>query len=68
MSDQHSPPLSAIPTGPRNRRFHASHLYTEAMPRDASADLEIIDLCEYEAELSEGTAHSGRSALIGRRP
>jgi cyclopropane fatty-acyl-phospholipid synthase-like methyltransferase len=47
------------------------HLYTEAMLRDSFAGLEIVALREYEAELAEGTAHRGRSALIGlvaRRP
>ena len=48
-----------------------SHLYTEAMLREALADLEIVTLREYEAELAEGSGHHGRSALIGmvaRRP
>lgn len=43
----------------------ASHLYTEAMLRTAFASLNILDLQEYEAELSEGSGHSGRSALVG---
>lgn len=42
-----------------------SHLYTEAMLREAFADFELIDLRDYEAELTEGDRHSGRSALIG---
>ena len=41
------------------------NLYTEPMLRTAFAALEILDLREYEAELTEGTQHSGRSALIG---
>ena len=49
-----------------------SHLYTEALLREAFADLEIIELREYEAELAEGSGHCGHSALIGlvarRRP
>jgi SAM-dependent methyltransferase len=48
-----------------------SHLYTEAMLREAFAALEILELREYEAEVSEGLGHHGRSALIGlvaRRP
>lgn len=48
-----------------------SHLYTEAMLREAFADFELIDLRDYEAELTEGDRHTGRSALIGlvaRRP
>ena len=43
----------------------ASHLYTEAMLRAAFADLEILTLREYDADVSEGSGHSGRSALIG---
>ena len=48
-----------------------SHLYTEPMLREAFSELEIIELREYETELSEGSGHHGRSALIGmvaRRP
>ena len=42
-----------------------SHLYTAPMLREAFTALQIIELREYEAELSEGTQHSGRSALVG---
>ncbi len=42
-----------------------SHLYTEAMLREAFADFELIELRDYEAELTEGDRHRGRSALIG---
>lgn len=42
-----------------------SHLYTEPLLRDAFADMECIELREYEAELAEGSGHCGRSALIG---
>lgn len=42
-----------------------SHLYTEAMLREAFADMELLTLSEYEAELTEGDGHHGRSALIG---
>jgi 2-polyprenyl-3-methyl-5-hydroxy-6-metoxy-1,4-benzoquinol methylase len=48
-----------------------SHLYTEALLREAFAALQIEDLVAYEAELAEGTQHRGRSALVGlvaRRP
>lgn len=41
------------------------HLYTEALMRDAFSDMTILDLQAYEAVLSEGTQHSGQSALIG---
>ncbi|MDP1900610.1 MAG: class I SAM-dependent methyltransferase [Rubrivivax sp.] len=42
-----------------------SHLYTESLLREAFADLEITELREYEAEVTEGTGHRGHSALIG---
>lgn len=42
-----------------------SHLYTEAMLREAFADFEVLTLREYEAELKEGDRHTGMSALIG---
>jgi len=48
-----------------------SHLYTEALLREAFADLDIVELRDYEADLAEGSGHHGRSALIGlvaRRP
>ncbi|HEX6318625.1 MAG TPA: class I SAM-dependent methyltransferase [Burkholderiales bacterium] len=47
------------------------NLYTADMLRAAFADLEILELREYEAELGEGAAHAGRSAvvdLVARRP
>ena len=42
-----------------------SHLYTPGLLREAFADFDMIDLREYEAELTEGDRHHGRSALIG---
>jgi hypothetical protein len=48
-----------------------SHLYTEALLREAFAGLDLLELSEYEGELAEGSGHSGHSALIGliaRRP
>ena len=42
-----------------------SHLYTEALLRQAFADMDIVELREYEADLAEGSGHNGRSALIG---
>ncbi len=47
------------------------NLYTEALLRDAFADFELLVLREYEDELTEGSGHRGRSAvidLIARRP
>ena len=41
------------------------HLYTENMIRALIGDLEPIDLCLYEKELSEGPKHTGKSALLG---
>ena len=43
----------------------ASHLYTEQLLRESFAELRILELKEFEANLAEGTGHSGRSALIG---
>lgn len=43
----------------------ASHLYTADLLREAFSDLEIISLRDYEADVNEGTGHSGKSALIG---
>lgn len=42
-----------------------SHLYTGAMLREAFAPMEILALRDYEADLGEGKAHCGRSALVG---
>jgi SAM-dependent methyltransferase len=42
-----------------------SHLYTEAMLRQAFAALDITVLRDYEAEVHEGSGHHGLSALIG---
>lgn len=44
---------------------HLSHLYTEALLRSAFAALQIVELRDYEADLSEGVRHTGRSALVG---
>ena len=47
------------------------NLYTEAWLRRCLADWAILRIDEYEDELSEGSGHCGRSALIGvvaRRP
>jgi SAM-dependent methyltransferase len=57
--------------GPRQLEYRtggppiASHLYTPALLREAFAELEILELLEYEAEVAEGTGHKGWSALIG---
>lgn len=42
-----------------------SHLYTEALLRQAFAALDIQVLQEYESDVQEGNGHRGRSALIG---
>ena len=39
-------------------------LYTEDLLREAFGALEILELRAYEAELSEGTRHTGMSAVI----
>lgn len=41
------------------------HLYTEEMIRELAKGFEILDLCCYEKELSEGARHTGMSALLG---
>jgi SAM-dependent methyltransferase len=41
------------------------HLYTEALLRVAFSDMTIVELQAYESVLTEGTQHSGLSALIG---
>jgi len=43
----------------------AENLYTDDILRDAFADWEIEELVEYEEDITEGTGHKGRSALIG---
>jgi len=43
----------------------AAHLYTEALLREAFGAMDLLTLREYEADVSEGTGHHGRSALIG---
>ncbi|MYN45372.1 methyltransferase domain-containing protein [Pseudoduganella sp. FT93W] len=40
-------------------------LYTRELLTQAFAGMDILELREYEAELSEGARHTGRSALIG---
>jgi SAM-dependent methyltransferase len=47
------------------------NLYTEDLLRQAFGDFEILELKAYDADLSEGAGHAGRSALIdlvARRP
>ena len=41
------------------------HLYDEALLLQAFAGYEILDLRSYEADLTEGSGHHGRSALVG---
>ncbi|MFO1015103.1 MAG: class I SAM-dependent methyltransferase [Caulobacteraceae bacterium] len=42
----------------------AENLYTQAMLREAFADMEILDLEAYDAVIEEGAGHKGMSALI----
>ncbi len=46
--------------GPRQ----SDNLYTKDLLQDAFADLEILRLDAYDAEVSEGSGHAGMSALI----
>jgi cyclopropane fatty-acyl-phospholipid synthase-like methyltransferase len=43
----------------------AENLYTRQMLLEAFADWDIEELVEYEDDISEGTGHKGRSALVG---
>ncbi len=42
----------------------AENLYTEAMLREAFADMDILHLSEHDDIIREGAGHSGMSALI----
>ena len=42
----------------------AENLYTEAILQSRFAETDILHIKSYEAEISEGTAHVGRSALV----
>ncbi|MCT4683460.1 MAG: methyltransferase domain-containing protein [Roseicyclus sp.] len=42
----------------------AENMYTEALLAEAFAGWEILHSADYDAEIDEGTAHSGRSALV----
>jgi cyclopropane fatty-acyl-phospholipid synthase-like methyltransferase len=42
-----------------------AHLYTEEILRAAFGELQILELKDYEVELSEGARHTGMSALLG---
>jgi SAM-dependent methyltransferase len=41
------------------------HLYTKPLLQQRFANMEISNLVEYEANITEGTQHRGQSALIG---
>ncbi len=41
------------------------HLYTEEMLREAFGDMDIAEMRAYEDVLTEGSQHSGQSAVIG---
>ncbi len=43
---------------------HAENMYTETLLRNAFGDMEILHLREHDDHISEGTGHSGMSALI----
>ncbi len=40
------------------------NLYTEALLREAFADMEVLELRAYDAAIEEGRGHNGMSALI----
>ncbi len=41
------------------------HLYTPDLLQEAFAGMQMLDLLEYECDMTEGRQHHGRSALIG---
>ena len=41
------------------------HLYTTTLLQEKFGSMEILDLVEYEDDMTEGSQHHGRSALIG---
>jgi hypothetical protein len=41
------------------------HLYDEALMRASFPGYEVLDLRTYEADIAEGSAHKGRSGLVG---
>jgi len=43
---------------------YVENLYTAALLRDAFADMRVLHLAEYDAEIAEGEGHRGMSALI----
>ncbi len=43
----------------------AARLYTESPLREELADLQIVELLECDAYITEGSGHRGRFALIG---
>lgn len=42
----------------------AANMYTKDLLREAFSDMQILELSSYDADLDEGPAHSGMSALI----
>jgi len=40
------------------------NLYTEALLREAFSDMAVVELASYDAGITEGSGHSGLSALI----
>ncbi len=56
---------------PRQLHFNAggpgklAHLYDEGLMLNAFGELDVLDLCKYEAEINEGTGHQGMSGLLG---
>jgi cyclopropane fatty-acyl-phospholipid synthase-like methyltransferase len=61
MIEGYRPEQIAYGTGGPPR---VENLYTAEMLRAAFADMEILHLAEYDAEIREGSRHSGLSALI----
>ncbi|MEY8830730.1 class I SAM-dependent methyltransferase [Sedimentitalea sp. XS_ASV28] len=68
MLHGYAPRQVAYGTGGPGRQ---EHMYTETMLRDAFAGFDVRRFADYDAELHEGSGHSGQSALvdfIARKP
>lgn len=61
MLHGYAPGQIALGTGGPGK---VEHLYTPALLAESFSGFRILRLAEYEADLDEGTGHSGRSALV----
>ena len=67
----HAGPASVEGYTPKQLEFKTggpsirTHLYTREMLESAFNGMVILEMCDYEEDIREGTGHSGMSALIG---